>query len=222
MLLTGTSLTVTSQNAVFPLLDLTLIRALPAPTAVTLPEELTLATLVLLEDHFRVLLDAFEGEIVAFSVNDSHLFKVFLAALSLTLFTAMILLTVTLQVFFLPFGVLTVIVQDPLLTPVTLPDALTVAIFLLLEVQTKSLLSTLDGVTVVVRVADLPERSCILVLFSLMVLTGIMTWILHFCVFPSPDFATIVQLPFPTAVTLPYLLTVATLGLVVAHAMDVV
>ena len=91
MLLTGTSLTVKRQDAVFPLFVLTLIRALPGPTAVTLPAEVTLATLVLLEYHFRVLLDALEGEIVAFSVNDAPLFSVFSVALSLTLLTAMML-----------------------------------------------------------------------------------------------------------------------------------
>ena len=87
--------------------------------------------------------------------------------------------------------------------PLTLPDAFTSAIFLLLEVQVKSFLSTLEGDTVVFSVSYLPAPSFMLVLFSLIVLTGIMTWILHFCVFPSSDFATIVQLPLPTAVTLP-------------------
>lgn len=63
------ALTVTEQLAFFePSFVVTVIVAVPALTAVTTPEEETVATEVLLEDQVTDLFEALEGETVA--VND--------------------------------------------------------------------------------------------------------------------------------------------------------
>ena len=63
------AVTVTVQDAVFPLFDLAVIVAVPAALAVTVPL-LTVATPLLLLLHVTVLLGAFDGLIVAVRVEE--------------------------------------------------------------------------------------------------------------------------------------------------------
>ena len=109
--------TVTAQVAVFPPSTVvTVIVAVPTPTAVTSPEELTVATDVSLEDQVTLLLVAVVGFIVAASCVVPPVFNVIAVLLSDTLLTGILLpVTVTVQVavLLLPSVAAAVMVQVP-------------------------------------------------------------------------------------------------------------
>jgi hypothetical protein len=147
-------LTVIADVAVLePSVVFTVIVAEPLATAVTNPEELTVATEVLLEVQVTALLVAFVGATVAANctVPPAEVI-VELVGDTVTPVTATVvepILTVIAQVaVFEPSVVLTVIVAAPLATPVTNPEELTVATDVLLEVQVTALLVALVGETV--------------------------------------------------------------------------
>ena len=87
----GVTHTVTTHSAVlFPLTVVTVIVACPAPTAVTFPDESTVATVVSSVDHDTTLSVAFDGDMVAVSVDVSSLSSVSVLLLSDTLSTAIL------------------------------------------------------------------------------------------------------------------------------------
>ena len=65
----GTVTTHAGEVIFVPSVEVAVIFAVPCATAVTTPDELTVAILVLLEDHVTVLFVAFEGIIVAVKVS---------------------------------------------------------------------------------------------------------------------------------------------------------
>ena len=157
-LFTSGALTVTVQNAVFPLDDVAVIFAVPGATAVTLPP-LTVATELLLVLQYTVLLVASEGLMVAVRVEVSPVVRLSEVLSRVTPVTAITgSVTVTVQFASLPFTDAAVMVAVPGATAVTLPP-LTVATELLLVLQVTVLLEASDGSTVAVRVAVLPVVS---------------------------------------------------------------
>ncbi len=110
----------------FPFCDLTVIVAVPPPTAVTLPVLSTVAIFGLLLVHFNVLSSVVSlGLIVAFKVSlvpfDKVIFDLF------NEIDSILLVTFTSQLASFPFCDLTVIVAVPPPTAVTLPVLSTVA-----------------------------------------------------------------------------------------------
>jgi hypothetical protein len=114
---------------------LAVIVAVPLATGVTLPLELTFATLVLLELHVTVLLVALLGDTVAVNVTDAdEPLSVYEVLFNLTLVGAMASFTVTVQVDVFPLEVVAVMVAVPSPTAVILPE-LTLATLVLEELQ---------------------------------------------------------------------------------------
>jgi len=136
----------------------TVIAAEPALTPVTTPEELTVATEVLLEDQVTDLLVALDGETVAVSVVEPPTeTEVEVGETETPVADTVLLLVVIADVVVkLPSCVFTVIVAEPVPTPVTTPDELTAATEVLLEDQVTDLLVALDGETVAVSVVEPP------------------------------------------------------------------
>ena len=95
--LVPSSYTVTSQSAVFePSAVVTVILAVPAPTAVTTPFA-TVATAAALVDHVTFLLEAFVGATVAVRVSVSLTIKGRVVLFKLTPVTSIISTTSTAQ-----------------------------------------------------------------------------------------------------------------------------
>ena len=108
--------------------------ALPAAFAVTKPDELTVATELLEEDHDTDLLEADEGATVAVSCCVWPFIIVAVVGATETPLAGVV--TVTAHVAFLPPSVVVaVIVAVPLAFAVTRPEELTVATELLLLLQ---------------------------------------------------------------------------------------
>jgi hypothetical protein len=217
MIFVTSRMTATLQVAFFPLpsLAVAVIVAVPYLIALTLPSDVTVATDLLLVVHFTFLLFALEGPTVAVSV------AVFLASIvsvvlfSFTLVTGCLTVTVQAAFFPLPSAAVAVIVAVPFLTPLTAPVEETVATELLLVVHFTFLLSALEGPTVAVSVAVAPLLTVRDVLFSVRLVTGCLTVILHSANTPLPSLAAALMtaVPFAAAVTFPLLLTAATPGL---------
>lgn len=149
------ALTVTEQVAFLPpSLVVTVIVAVPAALAVTKPEEETVATDVLFEDHTTDLSVALLGVTVATSVWVSPTVIVIDDSLSSTPVTETVgAETVTTQAAFLPPSlVVAVIVAVPADLAVTKPEEETVATEVLLDDQVTDLFVALEGVTVAVSV----------------------------------------------------------------------
>jgi hypothetical protein len=149
------AVTTTEQVAVLdPSFVVTVIDALPGVFAVTTPEEETVATEVLLDDHVTDLLVALEGVTVAISVSVFPSVKVNDVLFRLTPVTEITFsLTVTEQVAFLPPSfVVTVIVAVPAALAVTKPEEDTVTTVVLLEDQVTDLFVAFDGETVATKV----------------------------------------------------------------------
>lgn len=143
--------TVILHFAVFPLVVFAVIVAFPFFFAVTFPF-LMAATFLL--DVFQVTLSVeLEGVSFAFSLTDLPFFNVTFDLESFTFFAG--ILTVILIVAFFPLVVVTVMVAVPLPMPFTLPELVTVAIFLLLDFQ-ESLSVELEGVVTAFNVIVLP------------------------------------------------------------------
>ena len=199
------TLTVTTHVAVFPFEVVTVIVAVPVPTAVTLPFS-TVTTAAFDVLHVRVLSVVSLGVMVAISVSlfplTSESVVLFKVTLSARIFT------VTSQVAVCPFAVVTVIVAVPAPTAVTLPFA-TVTIFSLEEAQVRVLSVASSGTIVAVSVSLLPLRREREVLFNETPDTGTVTVISQVAVLPFEVVTVIVVVPDPTAVIVP-LLTVAT------------
>jgi hypothetical protein len=103
------------------------IVAVPELTAVTLPEPLTVATLVLLDDQVTFLFVAFDGLIVTVNVSEPPAFIVVADLFSDTPVTGITTVTAQVAFFVLSICDVAVIVAVPELTAVTLPEPLTVA-----------------------------------------------------------------------------------------------
>ena len=147
----GIIFTVTAQVAVFePVFVVTVIVAVPFPTAVTKPLEDTVATFVLLDFHVTVLSAASVGDTVAVNCTVAPL-DVKVAEVLFRLMPVGIIFTVTAQVaVFEPVFVVTIIVAVPFPTAVTKPLEDTVATFVLLDAHVTDLSVAFDGVTVAV------------------------------------------------------------------------
>ena len=146
------TLTVTSQVAILPFEVVTVIVAVPAPTAVTVPFT-TVATLASDVDQVNVLSVVSAGATVAVKVSLLPLINERLFLFRLT--PDAITLTVTSQVAVLPFAVVTVIVTVPAPIAVTVPFS-TVATFALEDAQVKVLSVVSAGATVAVNNSLLP------------------------------------------------------------------
>ena len=121
-------------------------------------------------------------------------------------------LTVTTQVaVLLPSVVLTVIVAVPLATAVTLPFASTVATVLFDDVHVTFLLVAVVGLIVAVNGEDCLAVSDSVDLFSVTLVTGVVTVTETVAdLLPSFVLTVIDAVPTATAVTLPFTSTVAT------------
>ena len=151
--------TVTVQVAVLlPCFVVAVIVASPAPIAVTVPSEETVATVSSLEDHVTVLSVALSGETVAVNTAVWSFSKVNEVLSKETLVTATVsvsFVTVTVQVaVLLPSFVVTVMVALPSLTALTVPVEETVAIVSSLEDHVTVLSVAFSGVMVADSVAD--------------------------------------------------------------------
>jgi len=157
---TGPPVTVTSQNAVLlPSTVVTVMVAVPASIAATIPDALTIATASLLLLHVTLLFVALAGITVAVNAAVFPFTNAIVLGDSVTPVTGTVVLpppvTVTAQVAVLPpSAVVAVIVAEPAPTPVTTPDALTTATALLLLVQDTVLFVALAGSTVAYIVED--------------------------------------------------------------------
>jgi hypothetical protein len=152
--------TLTAQVAVLlPSKVVTVMVALPAETALTVPPD-TLATVLLLLLHDTFLFVALEGETVALRVSLAPTVNERLVLLRLTPVTATVLLppvTVTEQVaVILPSVVVTVTVALPADIPITSPVDETEATEELLLLHKRTLLLASDGETVAVKVSKVP------------------------------------------------------------------
>ena len=117
---------------------------------------------------------------------------------------------------FEPSTVVTVMVEDPSFTAVTLPFTSTVATVVLLEDQVTVLSVAFEGDTVAVKVSVPPMTSVIDVLFKLTLVTVTGFTVTTHCTDIPPAVAVIVAVPTPFAVTVP-LDTVATEVLELLH-----
>jgi hypothetical protein len=159
--LTNASVTVTAQVAVLllPSAVVTVMVALPADIAVTVPFD-TLATALLLLLHVTVLFVASAGETVAVNVSD-----VLLTRLRSVLFRDTLVTgtgtgaTVTEQVaVLLPSAVVTVMVALPADTAVTLPLEDTVATEGALLIHVTVLTVASEGVTAALKASEPPAK----------------------------------------------------------------
>ena len=216
---TFTGLTLTVQVAVFPSSSVvTVIFAVPTPTAVTVPSA-TVATSGLSLVHFTFLFVALSGNTVAVRVcGASPIVKtrVSLSRVTSVTFTG---LTVTVQVaVFSPSSVVTVIFASPTPAGVTVPS-FTLATSGLLLVHVTFLFVALSGFTVAVRVcgaSPIVNTRVSLSRVTPVTFTGL-TLTVHSAVFPSSSVVTVIfASPTPTAVTVPSF-TVATSGLSLVH-----
>ena len=205
--------TVTLHVADFPLVAFTVIVAVPFSTAVTTPDEDTLATFVFELLHFRVSV-VLPGDIVPFNVYVFPLFMETDVLLTDTFVDGTF--TVTLQVADLPLVVLTVIVAVPFATAVTTPAEETLAIFVL-ELLHFMVSVVLLGDMVPFKVYVFPTLMDAEVLFIATLVDGTFTVTLHVAAFPLVVFTVIVALPFATAVTTPAEETFAILVLELLH-----
>lgn len=153
-------MTVTEQVAFLPpSLVVTVIVADPADLAVTTPEEDTVATDVLLDDHVTDLSVALDGVTVAVSVWVSPTVIDKDVIFILTPVTATVAADTVIEhvAVLLPSLVVTVMVAVPALFAETTPDEETVATEVLLEDHVTDLSVALDGVTVADRVCVSPS-----------------------------------------------------------------
>ena len=168
--------TVTVHFAVLaPSVVVTVIVEVPAAFAVTTPEEDTVATEVLLDDHVTDLSVAFDGNTVAVKVSVSPTVMDRELLFRLTPVTdTFAAWTVTEHVAVLdPSVVVTVIVAVPAAFAVTTPLEDTVAIVVLLDVHVTDLSVALDGVTVAIKVSVSPTVMDRELLFKLTPVTEI-------------------------------------------------
>jgi hypothetical protein len=219
------AVTVTAHVAVLlPSAVVTVMVAVPPPTAVTMPP-LTVATALLLVDQVTFVLVALVGAIVGVrvpvAVPPTTKFRV--VRLRLTAVTDTLLVpTVTAHVaVLLPSSVVTVMVAVPVATGVTMPP-LTVATALLLVDQVTFVLVALVGETVAVRLPVAPFATRFKVVgerLTLVTETGVaLTYTVHVAVLlPSAVVTVTVAVPAATGVTIPPL-TVATALLLVDQA----
>jgi hypothetical protein len=192
----------------------TVIVAFPFFFAVMFPFTSTVATFVSLEDHVRDLSVALVGLklIVTFEVLLTFIVRVLLDG---EIDVTGTFLTVTVAVAFLfPSAVVTVIVAVPEPTPVTTPDAFTVATFVFELLHVTALLVAVVGLTVAVKATvDFTFSVAFVVLRDTDVTGSTTVMVAAAVLFPSVVLTVIVAVPPLTPVTTPDELTVATAGL---------
>ena len=193
---------------VFPLAVVTVIVAVPAPTAVTFPFS-TVTTLSLEEAQVRVLSVVSLGATVAIKVSLSPLRRASVPLFSVTPEARTV--TVTSHVAVLPFAVVTVMVAVPAPTAVILPFS-AVATFASEVLQVRVLSVVSSGATVAIKVSLSPLRRVSVPLFSVTPEARTVTVTSHVAVLPLAVVTVIVAVPAPTAVILPFV-TVATFSL---------
>jgi hypothetical protein len=210
--------TVTVQLSVrFPSTVVAVTVVVPAVTAITRPEAVTVATAALLLAQLTFWFVAFAGLTVAAScseyVGPATPITITVALLfRLTPVTGTFCaVTVTLhEPVFPPSTVVTVIRAVPALTPVTSPLLPTVATEALLELQLTFWLVAVDGLIVATRSSVPPTRREVLA-FRLTLLTGTVTVTTQLAVFPPSAVVTvIVVVPPERADTIPLEETEAT------------
>ncbi|GHU98379.1 hypothetical protein FACS1894211_02030 [Clostridia bacterium] len=207
--------TVTVQVAVLlPSVVVTVIVAVPAETAVTVPFD-TIATELFEDVQDIALFVALLGATVAVKVKSPPVVNVLFVSFNVTPVTETVIgagaFTVTVQVaVLLPSVVVTVIVAVPAETAVTVPFD-TVAIELLEDVQDIALFVALLGATVAVKVKSLPVVNVLFVSFNVTPVTETVIGVGAFTVtvqvavlLPSVVVTVIVAVPAETAVTVPF------------------
>ena len=159
---TGTlmGVTVTTEEEVKPPLCVVAVTvAEPKATPVTTPDELTVTIAGLLEAHVTVLFVAFAGATVAVKVAVAFKPILTVGGVTVTPVVGILLPGVTMteeEAVKPPTCVVAVIVLEPTATPVTTPEALTVAATGLLEVQVTVVFVAFEGLTVAVNVVVVP------------------------------------------------------------------
>ncbi len=126
-------------------ITVTVITALPALMALTLPLVLTVATLVSLEAHVIFLLLNVTGSVVTVSFSLLPTWMLVSCLFKVTLFTAVTTVMLLLAYFLLPSLAVAVIVALPAVRAVTSPFSSTVATLSLLEAQFSPALVALYG-----------------------------------------------------------------------------
>jgi hypothetical protein len=189
--------------------------ACPAPTAVTTPADVTVATPGLLEIHLTFRLGAVVGRTVAVNPAVSPTLSSTRVGSSVTLTVTGGAVTVTVALAGVPpvFGV-AVIVAVPTLTAVTRPDADTVAMFILLDVHVTDLSGRLNGKTVAVTSKVRPASRVIALVESVTRPSDLRTMTMILRERPPVFVITvIVAVPADTAVIPPLEFTDTTFGL---------
>lgn len=141
-----------------PSFAVAVIVTVPFFLAVTLPLELTVAIFLLEDFHVTFVLSAVAGVTLAFKVwlffTFMDLLPVIATFVTLTLF--LLAFRVIFALFLLPSFAVAVIVAFPAFLTFTLPLLFTVATFVLLDFQVTFLFAASFGVTVVLKLYDLP------------------------------------------------------------------
>jgi len=196
-----------------PSLVVTVIVTVPSAIAVTEPFAATVATDGLLDDQATELLVAFVGETVAVNNCEEPAIIVVEVGVTLTPETATgaastFIVEVAVK---LPSAVVTVIVAIPTDMPVTNPFVLTEAT---LEDQLTEVSSAFNGKTVAVSNCVAPSNKVVVVgeTVTPVTSTGTASTVISDTSVKSPSLVVtvIVVIPAPTAVTIPFVFTVAT------------
>ncbi len=204
--------TVTAHVAFLPpSFVVTVIVAEPADFAVTTPEDDTVATDVLLDDHVTALLVALDGVTVAWSVYVSPSVRDKLLLSREMFSTGTVTETVQTDVF-PPSLVVAVMLVFPASMAVTTPSELTVAILIFEDFHDTVLSVASSGRTTAVKDWDSPINKSRWLIFKLIEETGtypLTTVIEQLAVLP-PAIAVIIVVPSANAETRPDPETVAT------------
>ena len=215
--------TVTVQPAVFPLLLVAVITAVPAFFAVTFPLLSTAATASLLLLHFTVLSPvAFDGAIVDVNISLSPSVKLVVLLLRpIPVMAISFCFTVTVQLALFPLLLVAVITAVPAFFAVTFPLLSTAATSALLLLHFTVLSPVaFDGVIVAVNVSLSPSVKLVVLLLRLipvMAISFCFTVTVQPAVFPLLLVAVITAVPAFFAVTFPLLSTAATASLLLLH-----
>ena len=218
-MLKAKSLTITLQLTLYlPSSVVAVIKAVPTPTALTLPLLSTVAILVLLLDHITFLSFASLGRTVAIKFSNSPLFKLRTSLFNFISETEEV--TVTLQLaLYLPSSVVAVIKAVPTPIALTLPLLSTVATLeSVLSHVTAKLVASL-GEIIEFNLKEEPRFKFKELEFKIIPVTGTITFTCTETLATSPLEATIVIVATPLLIpkTTPVLSTLAIVSSELCH-----
>lgn len=200
------------------------IVAEPAATPETNPEAFTVATAGLFELQLTFLFVALAGAVVAASCLVVLITIEKLEGDTLTPVTGILNTVIEAVAVCAPFCVVTVIVALPGDTPVTKPDPSTLATEALLELQLTVLMVAFAGATVAVSCCVAPTLNDAVSGETVTPVTGTMDEVTVTSAvavkLPSTEVTVIVEVPMVSAITTPFVLTVATAVLLDEYVTD--